>query len=227
MKALLSKDWAIAALGLVGILLWDWSGWDMQVVRWFGNAQGFALREVWWFRSLLHDGGRLLSFALLALMLLDAFYPLRAGPSRLRRGYWVGVTLLSVLLVQWMKRASATSCPWDLAEFGGVARYVTHWQFGYLDGGAGHCFPAGHASGAFVFFSLYFLWREHEAKAARALLAGVALAGLAFSLTQLVRGAHYPSHMMWAAWLCWTACTAAAYGERRWVALPAPESLSS
>jgi membrane-associated PAP2 superfamily phosphatase len=226
MKASLSKDWVIAALGLACILLWDLAGWDMAVMRWFGNAQGFALREAWWFRAVLHDGGRVLSFALMGLMLVDAFYPLRAGPSRQQRGYWIGVTLLCVLLVQVMKRTSTTSCPWDLVEFGGVARYVTHWQFGGLDGGGGHCFPAGHASAAFVFLSLYFLWREQDAKVARGLLAGVLLAGLAFSVTQLVRGAHYPSHMLWSAWLCWTVCALSAHWQRRRNVLPVPDSLS-
>jgi membrane-associated PAP2 superfamily phosphatase len=226
MKASLSKDWVIAALGLVYILLWDLAGWDMPVMRWFGNAEGFVLREAWWLRTVLHDGGRVLSFAFLGLVLVDAFYPLRAGPSRCQRWYWVGVTLLSVLLVQCMKRASTTSCPWDLVEFGGAAQYMTHWHFGGLDGGRGHCFPSGHSSAAFVFLSLYFLWREHDAKAARSLLAGVFLAGLAFSLTQLMRGAHYPSHMMWSAWLCWTVCTFAAQWQHRRRALRTLKTLS-
>ena len=30
------------------------------------------------------------------------------------------------------------------------------------------------------------------------------LAGLLLGLTQTVRGAHYPSHTLWTAWICWT-----------------------
>jgi membrane-associated PAP2 superfamily phosphatase len=31
----------------------------------------------------------------------------------------------------------------------------------------------------------------------------VLLVGLVFSLTQAMRGAHYPSHSLWTAWVCW------------------------
>ena len=37
---------------------------------------------------------------------------------------------LCVLAVPALKQISTTSCPWDLAEFGGVARYASHWALG-------------------------------------------------------------------------------------------------
>jgi membrane-associated PAP2 superfamily phosphatase len=46
--------------------------------------------------------------------------------------------------------------------------------------------------------------RATSPTAARRWLAGVWLCGIAFGLAQLLRGAHYPSHTMWTAWLCWT-----------------------
>ena len=130
-------------------------------------------------------------------------------PSRGERWRWIGVMLLCVVAVPAIKRFSATSCPWDLAEFGGVARYVSHWRLGLADGGGGHCFPSGHAVAAFAFFGLYFLWRDHDAQRARAWLAAVVVVGLLFGTAQLARGAHYPSHTLWSAWLCWTLCTLA------------------
>ena len=30
------------------------------------------------------------------------------------------------------------------------------------------------------------------------------MAGLLFGGAQTLRGAHYPSHSLWTAWLCWT-----------------------
>jgi membrane-associated PAP2 superfamily phosphatase len=112
------------------------------------------------------------------------------------------------LLVPIIKRISLTSCPWDLTEFGGKAHYVSHWAWGMVDGGAGHCFPSGHAVAAFGFFGMYFLWREHDDKFARGWLMGVLIVGLLFALTQTVRGAHYPSHAAWTAWLSWTVFSA-------------------
>lgn len=85
---------------------------------------------------------------------------------------------------------------------------MSHWHFGLADGGPGHCFPSGHAVAAFAFFAMYFLWRGHDPRLARRWLAGVLAAGAVFGFAQLARGAHYPSHTLWSAWICWTICVA-------------------
>ncbi len=204
------RDGVITACALLALLAWDFSGLDLVVARWFGDAQGFAWRDTWWAGSLLHGGGRMAAWVLLAVLVVSNWRTARdALPSRVERWRWLVVMMLSVLLVPAVKRISNTSCPWDLAEFGGVARYVSHWQFGVLDGGAGHCFPSGHAVAAFGFFGLYFLWRRHRPGVARLWLGVVLTAGLLFGGAQLARGAHYPSHTMWSAWLCWAVCVAA------------------
>jgi hypothetical protein len=38
---------------------------------------------------------------------------------------------------------------------------------------------------------------------ARAVLLAVLAAGALFGWAQLARGAHFPSHTLWSAWLCW------------------------
>ena len=208
-------DAAVTLAAAALLLLWDASGLDLAAARAFGSAGGFALRDAWWASRLLHDGGRALSFTVLALLVLLACRtPAPGAPSRARQAGWIGVILLTALLVPAIKRASATSCPWDLAEFGGSARHVSHWLWGLADGGSGACFPSGHAVSAFAFFGLYFLWRDHAPRAARALLAGVLIAGALFGAAQLVRGAHYPSHTLWSAWLCWLIALLAAHVAR-------------
>jgi membrane-associated PAP2 superfamily phosphatase len=34
--------------------------------------------------------------------------------------------------------------------------------------------------------------------------------GIAYGIGQMLRGAHYPSHTMWTAWICWALTVAAA-----------------
>lgn len=114
-----------------------------------------------------------------------------------------------MLLVLGLRRLSHASCPWDLAEFGGTVAYVPHWAWGGRDAGPGHCFPSAHAASAFAFLSQYFLWRGHRPRRARRLLCAVLGVGLLTGWTQLVRGAHFPSHTLWSAWLCWTMCVLA------------------
>ena len=113
-------------------------------------------------------------------------------------------TLLSLLAVVSIKYISSTSCPWDLAEFGGVARYVSHWTLGVVDGGGAHCFPAGHASAGFAFFGGYFVLRDAAPRAARIWLWATLVVGLVLGISQQARGAHFMSHTLWTAWLCWT-----------------------
>ncbi len=159
---------------------------------------------------MLHDGGRLAAWLLLALMVVAALQPAApGGPTRAERGWWLGVTLAAVLAIPALKRVSLTSCPYELVEFGGLAQHVSHWQWGLADGGPGHCFPSGHAVSAFAFLTMHFLWRPHDRRRARAWLAAVLAIGLMFGSAQLVRGAHYPSHTLWTGWLCWTLAVAA------------------
>ena len=114
--------------------------------------------------------------------------------------------LAAIAVSTLVKRLSSSSCPWDLAEFGGVARHVSHWRWGVQDGGPGHCFPAGHASAAFGFVAGWFVLRRARPGSALAtawLLAALA-GGLVLGLAQQLRGAHYLSHTLWTAWICWT-----------------------
>lgn len=215
---------AVTLVALAMLLAWDASGADLAVTRLFASASGFALRDSLWTATLLHDGGRLLAWGLLLALVVAAVRapagPSRLGtataaPSRAERWRWLGVMLGCAVLVPLLKRVSTTSCPWDLAEFGGTARYVSHWALGQLDGGPGHCFPSGHAVAAFAFFGLYFQWREHNPRRARLWLALVLGAGLLFGAAQLARGAHHTSHTLWSAWLCWAVSAAAAACFRR------------
>jgi membrane-associated PAP2 superfamily phosphatase len=112
--------------------------------------------------------------------------------------------LVALSVVSSLKSLSATSCPWDLAEFGGVARYASHWALGIVDGGGGRCFPAGHASAGFAFLGGYFALRRRQPRAARLWLAASLAAGLVLGGAQQVRGAHFMSHTLWTGWLCWT-----------------------
>jgi membrane-associated PAP2 superfamily phosphatase len=124
--------------------------------------------------------------------------------NRRERLQWLASMVLSLLFVSALKYSSHSSCPWDLAEFGGAANYLPHWAgLGRADGGPGRCFPAGHASAAFAFFGGYFVLRRDSPVRAGQCLVAVAGAGLALGLAQQLRGAHFMSHTLWTAWLCW------------------------
>lgn len=207
--ALPTRVWALA-LGLAALLAWDASGLDLWAMRQVGNAAGFAWRESWFTTQMVHQGGRLLSWVVMAFIVLVNLWPrLLPRLSRRDRLSWLLITLLCLAVVSLIKRASLTSCPWDLREFGGTAHYVSHWAFGRHDGGGGHCFPSGHASAAFAFLCGGWVLGRAYPRAARAWLVAVVSLGVVYGLGQMMRGAHYPSHTMWTAWICWAVTVAA------------------
>jgi membrane-associated PAP2 superfamily phosphatase len=203
------RDLWLTALGLLAVLLWDASGADMALMRLVGNASGFAWRDAWLTRDVLHQGGRVLAWCVLGLLVIDAIKPLMAGPPRAQRVQGVIVVLMCLLLIPSLKRLSLTSCPWDLVDFGGIAQHVSHWHLGEADGGPGHCFPSGHAVAAFGFFGIYFAWRGHRPALARGALLATLVLGTAFGVAQMARGAHFVSHTLWSAWLCWAVAVGA------------------
>jgi membrane-associated PAP2 superfamily phosphatase len=206
----LLADLGWAALGLALLLAWDMASLDLPAARLVGDAGGFALRDHWLLRGALHDGVRAIGWVIVALLAINLRWPLLPALTPRERVWWLLVTLAGAAIVPLLKQTSLTSCPWDLAEFGGRAQYVSHWRLGIADGGGGHCFPSGHATTAFALLSGWFVLRQPHPVLARRWLWGVVLAGALLGLVQLARGAHYPSHTMWSGWLCFVLGTLAA-----------------
>ncbi len=198
--------WALTALLLGAVLLWDAGGLDLPLAHRAGSAQGFSWRSVPALVLWLHEVPRALSMGLLVLLGIGTVWPwgfLRRLARRDRVQLVLSI-LAAIAVSTLVKRLSSTSCPWDLAEFGGVARHVSHWRWGVLDGGPGHCFPAGHASAAFGFVAGWFVLRRAAPGLATGWLLAALAGGLVLGLAQQLRGAHYLSHTLWSAWICWT-----------------------
>ena len=187
----------------------DASGLDLPLAQLAGNPAGFPLRESWLLADVLHEGARRFSWLVALGLCLGVWWPL--GPlARLTpalRLQLAVTTLVAALAVTLVKAGNSTSCPWDLREFGGAARSVSHWS-GLSDGGAGHCFPAGHAATGFSFLGGYFAFRGSDRRLARAWLLLAILTGMLLGLAQQWRGAHFMSHTLWSGVICW--CTALA-----------------
>ena len=199
-------DAVMSLIGLLILLAWDFSGGDMQMAQWWGESTGFALRDNWWMVKVMHEGMRNAGWVLLLALAAGIWRPwgsLRHLATGDRAGLFLSV-VCALLAVTLIKGISKTSCPWDLQVFGGTASYISHWNVFEMDGGGGHCFPAGHASTGFAFMAAYFGLRQSGAPSARIWLACALLAGLVLGLSQQMRGAHFMSHTLWTAWLSWT-----------------------
>lgn len=196
----------VTVIGLAVIVLWDAAALDRPVAHLFGNAHGFVWKENWYLTHVLHDQAKKLSWLVLLGLVLMIRWPL-GGLRRLsprERGEMVVAIVLAVLAVSLIKQLSATSCPWSLKEFGGVRDYISHWDWQLRELGDGQCFPAGHATSGFAFMAGWFWLRDASPRLATRWLATALLAGVLLGAAQQVRGAHFTSHTLWSAWICWT-----------------------
>jgi membrane-associated PAP2 superfamily phosphatase len=132
-----------------------------------------------------------------------------------RLAKWRGATLYLALcvgigtgLVAVGKSVTDRHCPREMDVFGGLIPYTRLFEGTPPGYAPGRCFPAGHASGAFSLVGLYFVARARRRPRAGWWLAPAVLLGAAFAVAQQARGAHFVSHNLWAAAICWYAALA-------------------
>jgi len=173
--------------------------YDIASGKWIGA-------DTWWASTVLHDGGRwlvrIIAFGALFTWLTTF---LGWGSHKLRRqaAYVATAIILCTGIVGTLKAITNVDCPWDLALYGGD-RPLIPWFAARPDNlPHAQCFPGAHSSSGFSLLCLYFLFAD-RGKAIRwvGLLTGLVLGGL-FSFAQQARGAHFLSHDVWSAVICW------------------------
>lgn len=200
--------WPLLPLGVV-FCAWSLLHGDVwladHVYAWEGHA--WALREARVTQQVIHLLGRDLS-AMAWLAVLAAWLVAlgRTSLAPLRRPllYLLAATALSTLLVAWTKSWSNMDCPWDLARYGGTRPYIGLFALRPTGMERGACFPAGHAGAGYAWLALYFFLLAVKPNL-RWLGTGIGVgAGLLFGISQQLRGAHFLSHDMATAAICWS-----------------------
>jgi membrane-associated PAP2 superfamily phosphatase len=197
-------------LCLTLLLAWDQSGLDLRISQYIAGPAGFPLQQAWFTRTLLHSGGKVFYGACLLALVINYCKPIFASLhlSRASQRWWLLTMLIYIAGVSLLKYMSKSSCPWDLQSFGGVAQHLSHWNFVTPDGGPGRCFPSGHLAGAFALLSVHFALRPISEIWARRALFMVLMLGVLFGAGQVLRGAHFVSHVFYSGWISWAVCLA-------------------
>ncbi|NJM43406.1 MAG: phosphatase PAP2 family protein [Brachymonas sp.] len=94
---------------------------------------------------------------------------------------------------------TATSLLWDLS---GLDRLVSQ-QLASTQGFElrHHWLPAGHASTGFCFLAAWAALQRHV-RDRKFVLACIVVAGFVLGMVQVLRGAHFVSHVLWSGWIC-------------------------
>lgn len=205
-------EWRLVVFGpfvLWGLaLLAQYAGWDVWAASLFYDAgsQTWPWREHWLIKGVLHDGVQV-GMKLWGAGMLLWVASLLIRPSQRSRGKRWGVAFLAMLAgpiaVGILKSNTHLACLWDETIFGGTVAHLRVFDVLPVGMPIGHGFPSAHASSGYAFCSLYFAavlfapqWRW------KALGLGIGL-GVSLGLAQQARGAHFLSHDLVAAGLCW------------------------
>jgi len=140
---------------------------------------------------------------LIALWVLSFLLPHLRPHRRLLLFLTLALTLAPLAVVL-LKAASVRHCPWSLQEYGGFAQHLSLFDAAPPGLPPGHCFPGGHATAGFCLFAFYFAGLVlGNPRLARAGLWGGLTAGMALGLVRIAQGAHFLSHILWSALVCW------------------------
>jgi len=173
--------------------------YDFGLRRW-------PLAKVWWANDLIHNWGRVLVISVGATALgvvVQAIRRPELRPWGRSAMYLVLVIGLSVLTVRLWQEVTPHHCPREIDRYGGPAPRLGLWATAPPGFERGHCFPSKHGAVGFSLLALYFAFGPvRPGWSVPGLLAGLA-AGTVFTFGQLVRGAHFVSHSVWAAAICW------------------------
>lgn len=192
-----------AAIATIGLLQLDWS-LAHRLYAWEGYR--WVLKKAFLTEAVLHRSGHDLSVAAWVGVLAAWSAALKRESLALWRkplGYLALSVLVSTLLISWIKSWSNMDCPWDIEGLGGMRPYVELLAARPAWLPDGRCFPAGHASGGYAWMSLYFFCLLSRPQLRWLGLAAGLGAGLVFGIGQQLRGAHFLSHDLWTAMLCW------------------------
>jgi membrane-associated PAP2 superfamily phosphatase len=213
----------LAFVMLAGIL--ELSDIDRALAAlWFNADTGqWLARNSWWAQSLFHHGGRWFTGIVMVsalLLWLASFLMTGARRWRVAAGYVVLAMGLATAVPTLLKSYTNVACPWDISAYGGTRPYVRLFDPRPPDLPQVRCFPSGHASAGYAFLAFYFI--VYGASRRRTGLAlGLALGlGLLYGFAQQARGAHFLSHDLWSAMLCWFICLGIYGVLRRWYAPP-------
>ena len=231
---LVGQSVLLAAAASVLLTVFGGSDLDLAVARlFFDAAHGtFPWTNAWWLKTVLHDAARTAAaLAFLALLAATAAAWLmprrtRAHEARHTLTFVTAAAVATAATVSAAKHFGGHACPWDIADFGGIAPYrhllEPHGALPPVHG----CFPAAHPLVGYGWLGAAFVLLPCARRLARLATFVALTVGTALGFVQIARGAHFVSHVLWTAWTAW-AVNLALLWLYRWIGARAVREASN
>ncbi|MBF0190995.1 MAG: phosphatase PAP2 family protein [Magnetococcales bacterium] len=176
-------------------------------------------KDAYWPRMIFYTGAKW-AVALVGIGILMALLWSRKSPLWISYRRPLMILLLSLILVPGvissLKNVTNVHCPWSLTRYGGALPFVPVFDAQPADFPAvrpGKCYPAGHPSGGFAFMALFFLFSTRRGQWL-GLGFGISL-GWIMGIYQMMKGAHFLSHVLVSMLLSWLIIQGVAWGVER------------
>jgi len=193
---------------LLMLLVYPHTYLDTRIADLFfdGQLHQFTLKKDPFLTDWMHTGLKWLieAVALFCVGLLLLSYRFSSLKAYRQPLLWVFVGMvLSTSAVSILKHYSQHGCPWDIVLYGGSLPLFDLFETPPITAAAGHCFPAGHPSAGFALMAFYFAFRHIKPRFSVFMLWTGLLMGLLMGGVQMMRGAHFLSHVLWSGWVVW------------------------
>ncbi len=205
------RQLALAAiLLLLTLLLFETSGLDLWLQDFFYRTDSHR-----WLihkddpipRLIFYTGAKriIILFGVLTLIAFGLSFKRSALVPYRQRLLMVTLSVILVpAIVAGSKNITNVHCPWATDRYGGDQPYVKvleRYPPGDYTRRTGKCFPAGHPTGGFALMSLFFVFTSPAARR-RGLALGLAM-GWIMGIFQMLKGAHFLSHVIFSMIASW------------------------
>lgn len=193
---------------LLMLLIYPHTHLDTRITDLFYDTQlhRFTMKNDYFLTVWMHVRLKWLMVAVALTSLVAALLSYRFSRLQVYRWsmWWTFAGMvISSSAVSLFKHYSMHGCPWDVTLYGGSLPLLN--LFASLPAGveAGGCFPAGHPSGGFALMAFYFAFMHTKSRFSVLMLWIGMFMGLLMGFVQIMRGAHFLSHVLWSGWLVW------------------------
>ena len=192
------------------ILLFEYTNIDTTLQNYFynfGTHKWLIDRNEPILKFIFYNGIKKLLIIFAVLMLVSLiFFRKKRVIQEYKKGLILVVlsAILIPVIVGGLKATTNTPCPKNTEHFGGVypdIKVLDSYPKSFKQNKKIKCWPAGHASGGFALFSLFFLFKSSKNR--KRALALAMFVGWSMSLYKMFIGDHFLSHSLVTMELAW------------------------